>query len=257
MLTDDEIRSFENDGFVAVRGAVSPELIEPGRAELWDAVTAASGAVPDDATTWTEPVVRLDQFTSAPFRQAANTPVLRDAYDQLVGPGHWVPRGSLGTWPVRFPVDREPGDDGWHVEASFTGDAGDLRLSLRSRARALLMLFLYSDVGPDDAPTRVRVGSHLDVPALLADAGDDGREWFGLCGDAVPASQKRPEALVTGAAGDVFLCHPFLVHAAQPHRGTEPRFMAQPPLELAGELDLDAGAPAPVTRAILAGLDRP
>jgi hypothetical protein len=26
------------------------------------------------------------------------------------------------------------------------------------------------------------------------------------------------------------LCHPFLVHAAQPHHGTRPRFMAQPPL---------------------------
>jgi hypothetical protein len=36
--------------------------------------------------------------------------------------------------------------------------------------------------------------------------------------------------LATGEAGTVYLCHPFLVHAAQPHRGTTPRFMAQPPL---------------------------
>jgi len=28
----------------------------------------------------------------------------------------------------------------------------------------------------------------------------------------------------------VYLCHPFLVHAAQPHRGAVPKFMAQPPL---------------------------
>ena len=40
----------------------------------------------------------------------------------------------------------------------------------------------------------------------------------------------RREVLATGAAGTVYLCHPLLLHAAQPHRGTEPRFMAQPPL---------------------------
>ncbi|MBB4860924.1 hypothetical protein HNO88_004270 [Novosphingobium chloroacetimidivorans] len=33
-----------------------------------------------------------------------------------------------------------------------------------------------------------------------------------------------------GKAGTVFLCHPFLVHAAQRHRGKSPRFLAQPPL---------------------------
>ena len=40
------------------------------------------------------------------------------------------------------------------------------------------------------------------------------------------------QALATGEAGTVYLCHPFLVHAAQPHRGTTPRFLAQPPLGL-------------------------
>lgn len=40
----------------------------------------------------------------------------------------------------------------------------------------------------------------------------------------------RPQALATGEAGTVYLCHPFLVHAAQMHRGSVPRFMAQPPL---------------------------
>jgi hypothetical protein len=42
----------------------------------------------------------------------------------------------------------------------------------------------------------------------------------------------RPIALATGEAGTVYLCHPFLVHAAQHHRGLTPRFIAQPPLGL-------------------------
>jgi hypothetical protein len=48
-----------------------------------------------------------------------------------------------------------------------------MRSNLRSEGSALLMLFLLSDVG-DDAPTRIRVGSHVDVPALLASAGERG-----------------------------------------------------------------------------------
>ncbi|HVE95677.1 MAG TPA: hypothetical protein VNA67_01615 [Pseudonocardiaceae bacterium] len=89
-------------------------------------------------------------------------------------------RAGLGTFPIRFPHPDNPGDDGWHVEAGYSDPAtGGFRLNLRSRGRALLMLFLFSDVGPDDAPTRIRVGSHLDVPPLLAPAGNDGMEFVG------------------------------------------------------------------------------
>ena len=34
--------------------------------------------------------------------------------------------------------------------------------NITSRGRALLMLFLFSDVGESDAPTRIRVGSHIE-----------------------------------------------------------------------------------------------
>lgn len=254
MLSEDQVAAFVREGFVALRGAVPAELVERCRAELWQAVRATAGCERDDPATWSVPVVRLDQLATGSARAAANQPVLHEAFDQLAGERRWRPRGSLGTWPVRFPSEEEPGDDGWHLEASFTGDAGEGRVNLRSRGRALLMLFLFSEVGPDDAPTRIRAGSHLDVPPLLAEAGEAGREWFELCGDAVPASEGRGEALATGAPGDVFLCHPFLVHAAQPHRGTVPRFMAQPPLEPAGELDLSGADPTPVERAVLDAL---
>jgi hypothetical protein len=45
--------------------------------------------------------------------------------------------------------------------------------------------------------------------------------------------------LATGEAGSVYVCHPFLVHAAQMHRGSVPRFMAQPPLHPAEPFRLD------------------
>ncbi|MDA0564109.1 phytanoyl-CoA dioxygenase family protein [Streptomonospora sp. S1-112] len=250
MLTEREIASFVEDGFVAVRGAFPRDLAERGRAELW----ADLGCDPDDPATWTRPVVRLGGYHSAPFVAAANTPALHAAYDRLAGAGRWRAPLGLGTFPVRFPSEEPPGDDGWHLDASFSGAQGEYRVNLRSRGRALLMLFLFSDTGPDDAPTRIRVGSHRDVPPLLADAGEEGREWFELCGEAAAAGEGRPEALATGEAGDVFLCHPFLVHAAQPHRGSAPRFLAQPPLLPVGELDLDAAEPTPVERAVVQAL---
>jgi hypothetical protein len=252
MLSPDEIERFVTDGFVAVRGAFPAEVADRCAAEIW----AALPEEPDDPSTWTVPVRRLDGFGTPPFAEAASAPALSEAFDQLVGAGRWLPRRGLGTIPVRFPSVEDPGDAGWHVEAGFAGPDGGLRVDLRSHGRALLMLFLFADVGPDDAPTRIRVGSHLDVPPHLADAGDAGRDWFELCGDVVAASADRPIALADGAAGDVFLCHPFLVHAAQPHRGARPRLMAQPPLEPVGPLDLDEDPPTPVTAAVRAALTR-
>ena len=51
-----------------------------------------------------------------------------------------------------------------------------------------------------------------------------------LAADGFATSAHRPVVTATGDAGTVYLCHPFLVHAAQPHHGERPRFLAQPPL---------------------------
>ncbi|HEY8480099.1 MAG TPA: phytanoyl-CoA dioxygenase family protein [Spirillospora sp.] len=245
-----DVDAFVTDGFVRVEEAFPRELADECRAILW----RGTGCDPDDPGTWTRPVVRLGFFTAEPFRAAANAPRLHAAFDAVVGRDAWMPCAGLGTFPVRFPSDDPPGDDGWHIDASFPGDDPSdfmaYRVNLASKGRALLMLFLFSDVGDDDAPTRIRVGSHLDVPPILEPAGDDGLPFMDLAGRAESASEHRPVALATGRAGDVYLCHPFLVHSAQPHRGTEPRFMAQPPLVPSGPLP-DA---SPVRTAIRRGL---
>lgn len=247
-LSNDQVTSFIRDGFVRVSQAFPSEVAEQCRAILW----RKTGLDPEDPGTWTEPVVRIGGCAEEPFVRAANTTTLHGAYDQLVGTGRWSAPQGLGTFPIRFPHRDDPGDDGWHLDASYAGSQGEVRVNLRSRDRALLMLFLFSDVSPDDAPTRIRIGSHRDVPPLLEASGDDGREWMELCQEAVPASEHRPETLATGRAGDVYLCHPFLVHGAQPHHGTAVRFIAQPPLEPTGPLDLDRtdGTYSPVEVAV-------
>lgn len=45
-----------------------------------------------------------------------------------------------------------------------------------------------------------------------------------------------PVDIATGRAGDVYVCHPLLVHAASyPHRGTQARFIEQPAIVLADD----------------------
>ena len=178
------------------------------------------GVTAEDPATWTEPVVRIACPEGGPFAEAGTRPALWEAFDQLIGPGRWWRReGVGGTIPVRFPSLADPGDAGWHIEASYERD-GHQRVNVNSRARGLLVLYLFSDVDEASAPTRIRPGSHLDAARVLAPAGEDGLPWIEAASAAADASAARPTALATGQAGDVFLCHPFLVHAASwPHRG--------------------------------------
>jgi hypothetical protein len=191
-------------------------------------------------------------MSSPPFVAAANTPRLHRAYDALVGEGRWIRPNGLGTFPIRFPSSEPPGDDGWHIDVSFglaNPDFLEWRANVKSRGRALLMLFLFSDVGPDDAPTRIRAGSHMTIARRLLPHGDAGLSLRELSDDSYASTAGCEEVLATGEAGTVYLCHPFLVHAAQPHRGTRPRFMAQPPLHPKAEFD-PALPPSPVQVAI-------
>jgi hypothetical protein len=239
-LSGAEIEQFIRDGYARIDNAFPRALADEARAILW----RDTGCDPDDPATWTRPVIRLGNYANPPFRAAANTPTLHGAFDQLVGEGRWLPQGSLGTFPVRFPSDVDPGDAGWHIDASFGVENSDFmewRTNVASKGRALLMLFLFSDVGENDAPTRIRVGSHHAIARLLAHKGEVGMSLRELVACDFAGTTSCPETLATGAAGTVYLCHPFLVHAAQPHHGTRVRFMAQPPLLPKEPLQLSRG----------------
>lgn len=224
-----QVEQFITCGYCRVERAFSTELASRCRSELW----AAMALSPDEPASWTKPVIRLGFMTGQPFVEAANTPRLHAAYDALVGYDRWLKPMGLGTFPIRFPSTEDPGDVGWHVDMSFGTENPDFmqwRINVKSRGRALLMLFLFSDVGPQDGPTRLRIGSHLDIARRLLSRGEEGMTLAELAADNFSTTEHCEEALATGPAGTVYLCHPFLVHSAQPHRGTRPRFMAQPPL---------------------------
>lgn len=219
------VERFINDGFVTLAVAVPRATIERCTQLLWEQI----GLDPHDRSGWTEPVRWVGGMTHQAFVDAMNAPALIDACDRLAGPGRWRPRASMGSFPLRFPHETEPDDAGWHVETSFLPEgATTWHLNLQSKDRALLALFLFTDVDDEDGPTRIRVGSHRDIPALLEPYGERGVSGMRFGPQAAAASAHRHATLATGDAGDVFVCHPFLVHAAQPNHGSRPRFLGQP-----------------------------
>jgi hypothetical protein len=205
----------------------------------------------DDPASWPS-LIQIDELTGEPFTAASTTPTLTAAYDQLIGPGRWARQVNPGgAIVVRFPSD-DRANAGYHIEGSYRGPGG-YWVNVRSRARGLLALFLFTDIGPQDAPTRLVCGSHLHVPQFLAPHGEagtpaDAQLWR-------PSVLCRPTVHATGQAGDVYLCHPFIVHTATwPHRGTGPRMIAQPAIHVRNGFLLDQSDPSPVARAIVTGL---
>ena len=259
-LHEQQIDQFVEDGYLHLEEVVPAAVVAAGQEVIWSDI----GMRPDDPASWTAPVLRVVPSDPRPFSAAFDNPRLSTAFDQIVGAGRWQHRPHLGQFVVRLPHRAAPSDTGWHVDESFPAegrvdtrfDYSHWRVNVLSRQRALLLLFLFSDVGPDDGPTLIRVGSHLDVPALLRPAGLKGLPFSIATRLAAQASASRPVALATGRAGDVYLFHPFLVHAGQPVAGSNPRFVSQTPLvsEEPVILDQPAGADSPMESAVRRGL---
>ena len=238
---------------MAVRKAVDMDTVAECRELTWAAM-ARHGVRREDRATWCPLVKGMRDLSGGPFVAAYMAPALIAAYDELIGPGRWKPSVDVGeTVVVRFPSEDRV-NSGYHIEGSYLGPAGQRWwVNVRSRARGLLALFLLTDVGPDDAPTRLMRGSHLTVARFLAPYGETGTDadaelWY-------PSTLCRPVAHATGTAGDVFLCHPFIVHTATwPHRGTSPRMIAQPAVGVPAGFTLNGSDPSPVAQAIINGL---
>jgi hypothetical protein len=246
---------FSTDGFLVVRNAVAPDIVR-ACVDVIEAELRARAVDPRDPATWTAPVVRLPCPEGPAFTAAGTSPALWEVYDALLGQGRWIQRqGVGGTIPVRFPSLRNPGDAGWHIDGSYDVD-GQWWVNVHSRHRGLLALFLFTDVGTEEAPTELLVGSHLDVPRVLAPFGERGVFFGDVVGHLPASTLQRSRAYATGRAGDVYVCHPFLVHRATwPHRGAGPRILAQPEIAHRQPFALRDGAGVcEVERAILRGL---
>jgi len=235
MLNLLDIHAFISDGYVKLEQAAPRSVADAARNMLWQQL----GLSPDEPDGWSTPVRWAADLTGhGPFGELVRSAALAAALDQICGTGGWQPRGSLGNIPVRFPVSPPADDRGWHIDANTPLADGSWEVT--GRPHTVLVLTLLSDVGADDAPTRIRAGSHRDVAHVL---GTDplGVEEMGRLVD--DASAARPVVHATGQPGDMYVVHPFTAHAADEHRGATPRFMAQAPVVLTGPLTPASSSP--------------
>jgi len=239
-LSPAELAAFLRDGYVIVRGVVS-------RAEcdrlLWERVAPALSLAaidPFNEATWgglAGTVVKAPDGGDHPIpiecpdgRWPAlfDSPRLMEVLDQLHGRRRRSRGGTARRWEwaygaaeglgwihIRFPVHPAtkwaPPDDGWHLDrgANTTLDACD----------SLVALPLLTTIRPGGGGTALIRGSHTRVAELL-------REEKAVRPTSIARAEihRRGAGAVveaTGAAGDVLLLHPLLVHSvSSAHRCT-------------------------------------
>ncbi len=172
-------------------------------------------------------------YTEAPFVEAANSESLIAAYNSLAGEDSWLAPKAIGTFSVRFPNDNPPNDVGWHVDMSLDFHKSDFmqwKINIKSDGRLLLMLFLFSDVSVQDAPTKLRVGSHLEIARQLFPHGDQGLSLEELAGNGFRETENCPEALATGCSRNRLFVPSFFSPLRAGAPGVHPKFVAQPPI---------------------------
>jgi Phytanoyl-CoA dioxygenase (PhyH) len=221
-LSREDLESFVERGWTVLRGAFGRDVAEA----VLDALSLKCACDLRDPNAWTVPSIWLQEaYSGSPWTDAV-TPRFAAAMDQLVGPNRWEPLTEMGWWPIRFPgFDDPPYGDDWHVEGSFPH-------LLTSPEQAVLNLFLFTDLEPGGGATLVAEGSHLRAAQILASVspsalGPD--DHTARVVDTPGVFDSVVEAC--GAAGDVVLAHPLLLHSSSHNRGVRPRVMAQPRID--------------------------
>lgn len=224
------------------------------RAAVWNAL-ATAGIRERDASTWTkERPAHLQHTRSEQVFRAVGSRRVLDALDVLLDRRVYEPPRNWGSPFLAFP-SAQPWNvpsSGWHADANY--------LSALSPPDGIRIHALFGDVAPRAGGSLIVSGSHRlvhqyftvhpppkgarggDYRALLrqhpylrdlhTDGPPDARVARFM--DSVEEHEGIPLQVVenSGAAGDVMLLHPLLLHVATSNNGEVPRFL------LSGGVDL-------------------
>jgi len=258
VLSGHDCELFIQRGFVHVRQAFPRSAALDVVEHLWEQLHKTQGVKRDDRSTWKEPWgglgskhIHFERF------RPCETPRLRQAVDELAGAAGWDGRPGWGSCPVNFHLgSHKPwtvSSEGWHWDCTSFGEG----VVLPVPSQALLAFPHFSDVEHRGGGTLLLEGSHILSTRFFHDISADGRHrlrgaamrgeferlhpWLAeLCGqrdfqgdrvmrfmtEGVDLGDVRLRVHeITAQAGDVFLCHPFMYHAASPNHSRAPRFM--------------------------------
>ena len=252
VLTEDQVEHFLSRGYVVLHDCFSRDA-----ARAWtDQAFVRLGYDPNDPSTWKEAVIHMPSHQRVDVKEFA--PRVWGAVCELLGgeeriqqPYNW---GDGFIVNLREGADRpweppSPSVKGWHKDGDF------FRHFLDSPEQGLLTLVLWSDVLPRGGATFVAADSVPVVARFLAEHPEgvlpnefDHRSLIAQCHDFVEA---------TGQVGDVFLLHPYILHAKSQNLLGIPRLITNPPVHLREPMNFNRPNPddfSPVELAVLRGL---
>jgi hypothetical protein len=251
-LTAAQAEHFLERGFVTVPGAFDAASARQWLEDAW----IRFGYDRDDPGSWAEKRIHLSSRSHVDARSFA--PAAWRAAVELAGgaervrlPWKWGDGfiANLGVGDDRPWQPPSPAVAGWHKDGDF------FRHFLDSPEQALLSLVLWTDMLPRGGGTFVAADSVPVVARFLAGhpegvlPGDfDYADLIGQCRDFVE---------LTGAAGDVVLLHPYMLHATSQNVLGVARIITNPPLALREPMNFnrpDPGDFSLVERAVLRGL---
>lgn len=245
MLTDEQLRVFHEDGFVALEGAVSLDAVARMRERIWRRLEH-KGAVRDDPSTWRPEQTFGLRNARKGDPDPHDSPVFTSALDDVFGTGVWRTPATWGQVLVTFPsagpwdVPHRP----WHLDHRYD-QPPDVIWGVN--------VFLFVDVvEPRGGGTLVVRGSPRHVRRFTEQARPAKRTqkqwrtafdaripWFRALSDPSDVDDRVERFLsvtdvdgiptqvveLTGRPGDVVLCHPWLVHNIGPNVTARPRMM--------------------------------
>jgi Phytanoyl-CoA dioxygenase (PhyH) len=264
VLTPDDVEHFLEKGYVVVRGCFSRMAAAEFTAQIWDRL----GYDEHDRSTWAEPSVHMPERRKLDVREFA--PKAWGAVCDLVGGEDRIAKHKPYAWNDAFIVNLWQGGDrpwepaspsvpGWHKDGDF------FRHYLDSPEQGLLTLVLWSDVRHQGGATFVAADSVGPVARFLADHPQGSYPAdYPTRPEHVPvlpydelAGQCREFVEAIGEVGDVYLLHPYILHAKAQNVLRVPRYITNPPLTLAEPMRFDRAGPddfSLVERAVLRAL---
>jgi hypothetical protein len=245
--SDQTIQHFNDHGWMRIPRAFSEDAAAAMREAVWRAL-ADAGVHRDRPSTWS--VARpnhLQRLKNDPVFRAVGSATVYAAIDTIFDGRPYDAPKDWGAVFVTFPTGPDWGvpTKGWHIDANLTSSLSPVR-GVKTHA-------LFGDVAPRGGGTLILGGSHrlvhqwfqkapppagarsADLRKLLRshpyirdlNAGGDPDErvarFMGQTEDMCGVPLRVVENV--GAAGDVLILHPLVLHVAAPNALAEPRFL--------------------------------
>lgn len=217
MLSDDQKRFYEENGYLKVEGAVSPDELAALRAATRDLIEASRSVAAgndiyeiEDGHSPDSPRLRrikLPHKRHKVFRDMLFASRITEVLTDLLGPDTMLQTSKLNT--------KAPGGGQaveWHQDWAFYPHTNDSMLAFG---------VLLDDVTAENGPLQVIPGSHRG-PVLSHHANGV------FCGAIDPGDPDfHPEQAVTltGRAGDMTVHHARTLHGSAPNRSDRARMM--------------------------------